>query len=128
MPQDQVNAQDVERQVFEGAMASHGYEINPERYADGSYRAPYYQAGWLMWQASAGMTSYLRRAACSPLDGAIGARVDGSNVVLAARGGNNGARELCAKLVSMLDPKKPCGECHLQSGERCNVCGASSGT
>jgi hypothetical protein len=24
------------------------------------------------------------------------------------------------------EPKRPCGECHLQSGEVCNICGAAS--
>lgn len=115
---------DVEHQIFEAAMASHGYEINPERYSDGTYKATYYQAGWLMWQAATAMRSYLGRAALSPLVGAVGVRVDGASVVVSARGGNSGARDLCAKLVSMIEKPKPCGECHLRPGERCDVCGA----
>ena len=35
---------------------------------------------------------------------------------------------LCAeKRHAERTAKQPCGECHLQPGERCDVCGASSG-
>ena len=125
---------------------------------------------------------------------ARGVRVDGDNVVISVRGGNEAARKLCAELVLLIDQdadpiarhlaskvadhwrnecarlrailgepltdeqldalavdesglpnshlefgraierahgigtRKQCGECHLQPGERCDVCGASSGT
>lgn len=125
---------------------------------------------------------------------ARGVRVDGDNVVISVRGGNDAARKLCGELVLMIgqdaDPiarhlaskvadhwrnecmrlrailgeplteerldalavdesglpnshlefaraierahgigtRKQCGECHLQRGERCDVCGALQGT
>ena len=31
-------------------------------------------------------------------------------------------------LATIRQQKTPCGECHLQPGERCDVCGAYSGT
>lgn len=125
---------------------------------------------------------------------ARGVRVDGDNVVISVRGGNEAARTLCGELVLLLDQdadpiarhlaskvadhwrnecmrlrtilgepltddqlddlvidesglptshlefaraierahgigtRKQCGECHLQPGERCDVCGALQGT
>lgn len=128
MRESEMNTQDAERQVFEHSMAAHGYELNPDRYRDGTYKATYYQAGWLMWQQSKNLTSYIRQAAAPRLPGAIGARVEGSAVVVSAQGGNDGARKLCGLLVAMIERGKPCGECHLQPGERCDVCGALQGT
>lgn len=125
---------------------------------------------------------------------ARGVRVDGDNVVISVKGGNEAARKLCAELVLLIDQgadpiarhlaaniadhwrnecmrlrailnapltddqidalatdedglpnshlelaravershgigeRKQCGECHLQPGERCDVCGALQGT
>lgn len=130
----------------------------------------------------------------SPMALARGVRVDGDNVVISVRGGNDAARKLCGELVLLIDQdadpiarhlaskvadhwrnesmrlrailgeplteerldalavdesglpnshlefaraierahgigtRKQCGECHLQTGERCDVCGALQGT
>ncbi len=109
MRESEMNAQDAERQVFEHSMAAHGYELNPERYNDGTYKATYYQAGWLMWKQSKNLSRYIQHAAAPRLPGAIGARVEGASVVVAARGGNEGARELCGLLVTMIERGKPFG-------------------
>lgn len=100
-----------------------------------------------------------------PMAIARGVRVDGENVVISVRGGNDAARKLCGELLLLMDQDadpiarrlaakiadhwrdecmrlrkileaqlakshdgKPCGECHLQPGERCDVCGALQGT
>lgn len=59
-----------EREAFEAAMAAEGYELNPARYRDGTYRSLEYAAGWAMWRA---------RPTLQSLGGDAGAPVDFSD-------------------------------------------------
>lgn len=129
-----------ERAAFE-AWARATHDFNPRWSGQSYWGAPGIDSAWLAWQARAALTASDRAAnsLAAPEESLDEATV-GWYYWCLRRGMDGLAQHLQRlrapvgvgreaerkELVPIRPQSTPCGECHLQAGEKCDICGARS--